>query len=205
MARFVREQILDGTTAFRCNEKKTVSYGRVIHLWQNDVAFRQEFCDVLRDAPFTAYRWETPPVTSATADREFEFVLIDCPQLARRPDRESFADRFDAAPGGAAIAFENVGRDATLVVPCPPEGADVAGAERKSGLHRFVHLASFVREAEDGQIDAFWRLVGETMQRNLGDKPIWLSTAGMGVAWLHVRLDQRPKYYAHRPYREERS
>jgi hypothetical protein len=29
----------------------------------------------------------------------------------------------------------------------------------------------------------------------------WLSTAGMGVPWLHVRLDDRPKDYGHRPYR----
>jgi hypothetical protein len=31
-------------------------------------------------------------------------------------------------------------------------------------------------------------------------QPIWLSTAGMGVAWLHIRLDERPKYYSHKPY-----
>ena len=42
------------------------------------------------------------------------------------------------------------------------------------------------------------------MSQTVNDKPTWLSTAGMGVAWLHVRLDQRPKYYAHRPYREDR-
>jgi len=29
-----------------------------------------------------------------------------------------------------------------------------------------------------------------------------LSTAGMGVYWLHVRLDTRPKYYQHTPYRD---
>ena len=38
----------------------------------------------------------------------------------------------------------------------------------------------------------------------LGGKPVWLSTAGLGVGWLHVRLDDRPKYYRHAPYvREE--
>ena len=33
-----------------------------------------------------------------------------------------------------------------------------------------------------------------------GDAPTWVSTAGGGVAWLHVRLDSAPKYYTHRPY-----
>lgn len=27
-----------------------------------------------------------------------------------------------------------------------------------------------------------------------------LSTAGAGVRWLHVRVDDRPKYYHYRPY-----
>ena len=40
------------------------------------------------------------------------------------------------------------------------------------------------------------------MQRRLSAKPVWLSTAGAGVSWLHVRLDDRPKYYGYAPYRE---
>ena len=40
------------------------------------------------------------------------------------------------------------------------------------------------------------------MDSRVGARPIWLSTAGHGVAWLHVRLDSRPKYYLHAPYRE---
>lgn len=32
--------------------------------------------------------------------------------------------------------------------------------------------------------------------------PIWLNTAGGGVAWLHIRLDHRPKYYRYLPYKK---
>jgi hypothetical protein len=34
-------------------------------------------------------------------------------------------------------------------------------------------------------------------------KAVWFSTSGMGVAWLHFRLDQRPKYYTYRAFAEE--
>ena len=45
--------------------------------------------------------------------------------------------------------------------------------------------------------------VGTTvLQAALSEKPLWLSTAGGGVAWLHLRIDSRPKYYSHRPYRD---
>ena len=33
-----------------------------------------------------------------------------------------------------------------------------------------------------------------------GAMPTWLSTAGMGVSWLHVRLDSQPKYYGFAAY-----
>ncbi len=39
------------------------------------------------------------------------------------------------------------------------------------------------------------------MLARLNSKPVWLSTAGAGVSWLHVRLDDKPKYYGHAPYR----
>jgi len=38
------------------------------------------------------------------------------------------------------------------------------------------------------------------LEDRLADTPLWLSTAGLGVSWLHVRLDTRPKYYRHRVY-----
>jgi hypothetical protein len=34
-------------------------------------------------------------------------------------------------------------------------------------------------------------------------KPVWFSTSGMGVAWLHFRLDRRPKYYTYRAFAVE--
>jgi hypothetical protein len=35
------------------------------------------FIGVLADSPFAAFRWETPPITPATASRSF--VLLECP------------------------------------------------------------------------------------------------------------------------------
>ena len=198
MAEFIAEEIGTGSVKFRLLADGPLTCGEVFQLWIGEASFRSFFAKILRDAPFDAYRWETPPVTKATLDREFQFVLIDCPPLARPADRRAFAEFFDAAaPEEQAIVFENLGRDATLVVPCPPGDAAAANVDH------FAHLASFVRQADDEQVDAFWQLVGRTMCEKVGDQPLWLSTAGIGVAWLHVRLDQRPKYYAHRPYRDE--
>ncbi len=167
-----------------------LSYAEVLARWQDDLDFRKFFIALLLESPFPAFRWETPPVTKATVDRPFEFVLLDSPFLAGDPDPSAFVKYFAAATSGAVIEFPNLGNDAIMVVPCPDETRSDYG-----------HLAAFLQNASESQQHELWELVGIAMQRRLSTKPVWLSTAGGGVAWLHVRLDDRPKYYGYNAYR----
>jgi hypothetical protein len=147
--------------------------------------------DLLAGSSFSAFRWETPPVTSSTLSRSFEFVLLDSPSLARAPDSAAFAEYFQKSSEPEVVEFPNLGGDAILIVPRP-----------NTSLPTYVHLASFVREAPESQRHALWQLVGFAMSKRVSTKPVWLSTAGGGVSWLHVRLDDRPKYYGYDPYRQ---
>jgi hypothetical protein len=173
------------------HESVPASFAEVLRQWQIDGQFRSYFLALLADAPFAAYRWETPPITAATALRPFEFVLLDSPELARKPDRAAFAEHFEnAVEEEIIVSFANLGKDAILVVPRPIASISV-----------YPHLAAFIRTAPEPQKHALWEHVGKVMERRLGPTPVWLSTAGAGVAWLHVRLDDRPKYYGYGPYR----
>ncbi len=157
----------------------------------NNSVFRLQFSNELANVPYEAYRWETPAVTQASLGRPFECVAIDSPELVRRPEPEAFAEHFSAAPAGGVVTFGNLGGDAILVVPCPVGPASAYG-----------HLGTFVRHASESQRDALWQSIGAAMQRRVSSKSVWLSTAGAGVAWLHVRLDDRPKYYSYAPYKQ---
>lgn len=169
---------------------KPLTCADVLRLWQDDEGFRTFFNGLLADPPFSAYRWETPPVTVATVDRPFEFVLVDTPGLDRPADPTAFAAQFGRVRGGELVAaFQNLSGDAFLVVP-RPTGPTAA----------YGHLAAFARHGPAAQIHAFWQAVGRELAQRLTERPVWLSTAGMGVPWLHVRLDSRPKYYAFREY-----
>ncbi len=169
---------------------RPASVADVLHGWQVDADFRSLFNSLLADAPYTAFRWETPAVTEATVVQPFEFVLLDSPDLARRPDPKAFAEHFAAAEAGITV-FSNLGGDAIMVVPSPVADPSAYG-----------HLAAFVRHAPELQRHALWQSVGEAMARRVAVRPVWLSTAGSGVSWLHVRLDDRPKYYGYGPYRQ---
>ena len=167
-----------------------VSYADVIHRWQNDANFRAFFVGLLLESPFSTFRWETPPITTATRHQPFEFVLLDSPDLASDPDPAAFGEHFAAVGPGQVVEFPNLGNDAIMVVPCPDDP-----------LSDYGHLAAFLRHSREPQQHSLWELVGAAMHNRLGPKPVWLNTAGGGVSWLHVRLDDRPKYYGYEPYR----
>lgn len=161
-----------------------------IDLWRGrDDGFRLFFIDLLKSCPYRCFRLETPPASRRSVDQPFEFVLIDSPEIDLPPDPRDFQAHFDADPADVLV-FDNLGGDATMVVPRPRE--DVPG---------YAHVAAFTRHAPLAQQQLLWKTVGETVYRSLGDAPLWLNTAGGGVPWLHVRLDSRPKYYVFDPYR----
>jgi hypothetical protein len=185
-----RKEKIDGGLRFAVERNsQPATFKDVVDAWQADASFREWFNSPLAGVPFTAFRWETPAVTSSTVTRPFEFVLLDSPGLARRLEPDAFAQHFAGAKAGV-VAFPNLGGDAILVVPCPIAEPSAYG-----------HLAAFARLAPNEQRHALWQLVGETMARRIGPQPVWLSTAGAGVSWLHVRLDNRPKYYGFGPYK----
>jgi hypothetical protein len=138
--------------------------------------------------------WECVPVNQNNVDTlPFEFVLLEAPEFSSlQADGSSFADHFDL--NKRVVTFENLGRDALLVAPCPSD---------KIHSKWMINLQSFVARAPDDLIEEFWEQIGEGMNRRLSETtdPIWLSTSGLGVYWLHARIDSTPKYYHWRPYR----
>ena len=173
-------------------ESRPLSWSDVVDRWQSDHSFRSFFISILVDAPFPAYFWETPPVTVATTNNEFEFVLVDSPQLEGvRPNVQAFAKYFASAESGTSVVeFPNLGGDAHLVVPCP-----------RKPLSAYSQISAFARGAPNDQQHELWAMVGATLERQLGPKPVWLNTSGLGIYWLHIRLDSTPKYYTHEPYK----
>lgn len=166
-----------------------LSFRQVFLYWRTHEKFRAFWSASLREVPFDAYCWECPPVTSQNLARAFECVFVSSPLLAETlPDPEPFAEYF--RPDCSVVAFESLGKDALLVAPCPGT---------QSG--NFAHLSQFVAAASAAHIAALWKGVGEALERRVGASPTWLSTAGLGVSWLHVRLDTYPKYYRYAPYK----
>lgn len=171
-------------------QSRPATYRETVEAWQSNPDFCRLFSGWLAESPYQAFRWETPAVSTAALSQPFEFVLLDSPELERAAEPEAFAEHF-VESAAEVVTFANLRGDATLIVPTPLAAPGT-----------YVHLAAFVRGAPESQQNALWQTVGGALARRIGQQPVWLSTAGAGVAWLHVRLDDRPKYYGHAPYRQ---
>ncbi len=185
----VSESLDDRTVRFSVSDAGgPLSWRRMLAGWRGDPALGDALGRALAQQSFAAFRFETPAMTASGLDSTFECVVVADPSLDGRPDPAPFAGYFRSDRD--VVRFPNLGGDATMIVPCPrtDEGA-------------YVHFAAFLRGAPRGQQRELWGEVSVAMSERLGERPVWLSTAGGGVAWLHFRLDDRPKYYAYSPYR----
>jgi hypothetical protein len=188
--------LLDGGRVRRltiCVDSNALSCREVCDLWQQNTGFGAFFSKTLAAVPFDAFFWEVCPITTASIDEPFECVVVDSPELSGvTADSGPFGLQLDASRSHDGIAtFENLGGDALLVAPC-------VGPQALP----YAHLAAFVRHAPEQMQCAFWTRVGAALASRLDNAPVWLSTSGLGIYWLHVRLDRQPKYYTYAPYRQ---
>lgn len=167
-----------------------ISNRELLKLLRDSRKFRKFYNDFLASSDFDAFFWENKPVTDKTLDNEYECNIINTNFLAgRSPDAQTFNQYFDSSKN--VVTFPNLANDAELIVPCP---------KKKNSC--YTHIGSFVRKADEDQIDDFWRVTASETLQSVGGKPKWLSTSGLGVFWLHIRIDTIPKYYQTKEYKK---
>jgi hypothetical protein len=169
--------------------------GDVIAGWRDDAAFRGFFIAELAATAYPAFFWEMPPLTFAALADPFECAAIRGDALARmHADESDFASHLDGNAASVA-AFPNLGGDAILIAPRRISDADCYG-----------HIAAFLRAAPAPQQHELFQMLARKTEEILAAESarLWISTSGLGVPWVHVRLDSYPKYYQYRRYAEMR-
>jgi hypothetical protein len=171
-----------------------------------------DLSEIISSSGYESILFETMGTSWDASDTTpFEFAMVNEPALKRfaerAPDRFAFEEHFskcmneysnhDESDGRknkpTVCSFENLGGDARMVSPLPQKNVDDAN---------YSHLAAFVRNAPSNQVMEFWTLGAaqylDVLKQREGKS--WFSTNGMGVAWLHLRLDSQPKYYSYDPF-----
>lgn len=179
---------------------KPVTWKEIIEIWKDDKK-KKAFCTLFTESlpeEYGAFFWETPPITKSTLKKTFEYMIINSTALVKKKPNSTRFDNYIANGKGKneVRVFKNLGKDATMIVPCQ-YGKDA---------NVYTHFAVFLRNAPTEQIPVLWSQLASAIENTLKEdnNPHWISTAGMGVSWLHVRIDSRPKYYNHAPYKNKK-
>lgn len=171
-------------------DQKPMSFQEVFHSWKEVSAFTDFYVKALIDLNFPAFFWEHPALKKNYLSKNYECIIKKTNGFDRREvNQKAFAEKIQSEAG--VEVFQNLGKNAWLVVP-----------NKQVEAEHYKHMGSFIQQAPQEQIREQFKKVGEKMLSEMEqDKLIWLNTAGMGVIWLHMRLDTRPKYYKTRPYK----
>jgi hypothetical protein len=134
----------------------------------------------------------------------FEYVLIPSSSLAKITcDYTPFAEKISHSTK-LAVSFGNLSGKSRLVVPTLLSSKK-ANSDIESNIFKdFSHLTKFMRTAYPQVIAELWCTVAIQALKYLENNPqspLWISTSGLGVSWLHVRLDTVPKYYNWEEYK----
>lgn len=175
-----------------------VHWNEFVYLLIYSYAFRETLITALRNIHFPAFFWEFNPVSPASSEHlQVQFAVIHCKALENvEVESSSFKEHIRQAKerGMSTAVFSNFAGDSELIIPVANTGGEFLS-----------HIASFINHAPDEIIHEFLIKVGERIEQKLSNKmeksPLWLSTSGLGVYYLHMRIDPRPKYYNYEPFK----
>tara|TARA_Y100000310_G_scaffold255230_1_gene262573 strand:- start:517 stop:999 length:483 start_codon:yes stop_codon:yes gene_type:complete len=104
--------------------------------------------------------------------------------LSDKQDYSFFNNYIKKTKNKYVVTFPNLSGDTILIVPIPKKGKN------------YAHIKNFIDNASITQQKAFWKQVVKTAKKQLKMYDhIWISTHGLGVPYLHVRISNKPKYY----------
>lgn len=171
---------------------KQYSFNDVIALWKTNMEFAEFWRQSILKLGYPAVFWEVKPINMLTLQEDFECVILPAKQLENiHAQPEVFKQHFKIS--SPVANFSNLGNDAILIAPCPTTSPGT--------IKNYAHLISFLTNADAIANKTIWQSLAEEIESQLSLNNLWISTSGLGVYWLHIRLDSYPKYYQYQKYR----
>lgn len=175
------------------NDGRQLTWREVLYSENNKII--EILISILKSYP-RSFFWELPPVKPSLLDSSlFEMVLINNDSNNDEADNFPFYKQIISSKDTVNM-FRNLSGDALLFIP--------AGKFVREKSTNYANIYTFLKTAENKEaIDFFSKLFLNLREffEKTSDKYTWISTSGLGVNWLHVRIEHDPKYYKYKPYK----
>ena len=150
--------------------------------WENGIPF--SYPESLKNKK--KFFWNTSPLTK-NGDTDYKEKFQESIELPYFQSKTAFKDKIIKAEKNGkeyATSFPNLSGDTVLVIPMPRKGKS------------YATLKDFVDNAPKKQQQELWKLVAKEAKKQAKKfGKVWISTHGLGVPYLHVRIASHPKYY----------
>ena len=156
-------------------------WSEVLNNWENGIPF--SYPESLKHK--NKFFWNTSPLTE-NGNSQFSEKFKESRELPNIQSKNAFKDKLIKAEKNGkqhATSFQNLSKDTVLVVPMPRGKC-------------YATLKDFVDNAPKKQQQELWKLVAKKAKKQAKKfGKVWISTHGLGVPYLHVRIANQPKYY----------
>ena len=127
--------------------------------------------------------WRTS-VFKYDGNTKFKQEFINCTELDLKENYFDFQKYINLSPNKYVTSFFNLSKDTILVIPIPKKNKN------------FSNLKNFIDQASKIQQKQFWKHVADIIEIEKDKHQyLWVSTHGLSVPYLHVRISTSPKYY----------
>ena len=178
------------------SNKKFLTYKNFYNLIKISPKLINDIISILKTSPFESYYLEFNPVSwNLLAERCFEFVITKTTGFIIKTDMMTFGETNINTNSNNIYTFPNLSKKSILVSPC---------YNHNYNINIYNNIGTFMRSSNlEQQFLLFSTVFAELLTQLKKNKNnfLWLSTHGKGVAWLHVRIDDNPKYISYQPYK----
>jgi len=160
-------------------------------------SFILSFINILQSNEYNDIYLEFTPTTYSTLDSTvFEFAIVPASNFTTNANIAVFQPNELDTDSNDIKVFPNLGKDSILISPC---------YNHQKNINDYIHIGRFMkRNIDQEQKINLCKTMFNEYEKELKKNPnkkLWLSTHGKGIAWFHVRIDQKSKYISYKNYK----
>ena len=178
-------------------DKSYLTYAKFYELIRSSPKLIYDIISILKSSIFESYYLEFNPVSwNLLQERIFEFVIIKTSGFISKTDIITFGESNINTNSNNIYTFFNLSKKSILFSPC---------YNHNYNINIYNNICTFLRSCNlEQQFLLFSTVFSQYILqlKNNQNKLLWLSTHGKGVAWLHFRLDDSPKYISYSSYKK---
>ena len=178
------------------NNNKYLTYKNFYESIKSSEKLINDIISILKLIVFESYYLEFNPTSwNSLENTIFEFVIIKTTAFTNKTDIITFGESNINTNSNNIYTFYNLSKSSILISPHYNHNYD---------MNTYNNICTFMRTSNFKQQFLLLTIAFAQYQIQLKkniNKLLWLSTHGKGIGWLHIRIDNTPKYISFQSYK----